>query len=205
MIRVNAIGDACPIPVVKTKTAIQSLGADGGVVEVSVDNEIAVQNLTKMARQKGYGVKSEKLAADRFTVIMTVGENPTLSEDDGPVACAPLDPQKKNIVVSVSAWVMGTGDEKLGKTLFKSFLYALSEQDVLPSTILFYNSGASVTCEGSPCLEDLRTLEAQGVEILTCGTCLDFYGLKNKLAVGEVTNMYAIVEKLTSADLVVKP
>ncbi len=205
MIQVNAMGDACPIPVVKTKDAIKSLGAAGGVVETSVDNEIAVQNLTKMAKQKGYGVKSEKLGEDQFKVTMTVGENAAPVEDSEPVSCILPNPGKKNIVVAVSAGVMGTGDDKLGKTLLKSFLYALDQQDTLPSTILFYNGGASVTCEGSPSLDDLRSLQAQGVEILTCGTCLDFYGLKDKLAVGEVTNMYDIVEKLTGADLVVKP
>jgi len=199
------MGDACPIPVVKTKDAIKSLGAAGGVVETSVDNEIAVQNLTKMAKQKGYGVKSEKLGEDQFKVTMTVGENAAPAEDTEPVSCILPNPGKKNVVVAVSAGVMGTGDDKLGTALLKSFLYALDQQDTLPSTILFYNGGASVTCEGSPSLDDLRSLQAQGVEILTCGTCLDFYGLKDKLAVGGVTNMYDIVEKLTGADLVVKP
>ncbi len=100
---------------------------------------------------------------------------------------------------------MGEGDEKLGKTLMKGFIYALSQQDVLPSTILFYNGGAALSCEGSPALEDLKSLEAQGVEILTCGTCLDFYSLKDKLQVGDVTNMYVIVEKMVGAHLIVKP
>jgi selenium metabolism protein YedF len=87
----------------------------------------------------------------------------------------------------------------------KGFLYALSQQEELPGTILFYNGGASLTCQESPALEDLKSMEAQGVEILTCGTCLDFYGLKEKLAVGSVTNMYTIVEKLTQAEKVIRP
>ena len=74
MIQVNAMGDTCPIPVVKTKNAIKELGEAGGVVETLVDNEISVQNLTKMANQKGYGVKSEKLGENQFKVTMTVGE-----------------------------------------------------------------------------------------------------------------------------------
>ena len=78
-------------------------------------------------------------------------------------------------------------------------------QEELPATVLFYNGGAHLTCECSDSLEDLRTLEAQGVEILTCGTCLDFYGLKEQLAVGGVTNMYDIVEKQMKADLVLRP
>lgn len=204
MIQVNAMGDTCPIPVVKTKNAIKELGAAGGVVETRVDNEIAVQNLTKMANQKGYGVKSEKLGEHEFQVTMTVGEGTAPISEDEPTVCA-VPAGQKNIVAVVSAGVMGSGDDKLGTALLKSFLYALGQQDVLPRTVLFYNGGAAVTCEGSASLEDLKSLEAQGVEILTCGTCLDFYGLKDKLAVGEVTNMYVIVEKMMGADLIVKP
>ena len=108
-------------------------------------------------------------------------------------------------VVAISAAVMGDGSEELGKTLLKAFVFALTQQDKLPKTILFYNGGAALTCEGSAMLEDLKALEAQGVEILTCGTCLNFYGLTEKLAVGSVTNMYTIAEKLTQAGNVVKP
>jgi len=86
----------------------------------------------------------------------------------------------------------------------KGFIYALSQLDELPQTILFYNGGATITTEESPSLEDLKSMEAQGVEILTCGTCLDYYGLKDKLAVGSVTNMYTIVEKLNQADKIIK-
>ena len=90
---------------------------------------------------------------------------------------------------------MGDGEEALGKTLLKGFLYAVSQLPSLPQTIL-YNTGARITCSGSDSLEDLKFMEAQGVEILTCGTCLDYYKLKETLAVGGVTNMYVIAEKL---------
>lgn len=86
----------------------------------------------------------------------------------------------------------------------KGFIYALSQLDELPKTILFYNGGATLTTEGSESLEDLKSMEAQGVEILTCGTCLDYYNLKDKLVVGGVTNMYTIVEKLAKADRIIK-
>ena len=87
----------------------------------------------------------------------------------------------------------------------KGFLYALSQQERLPCTILFYNGGAKVTTEGSVSIEDLKNMEAQGVEIRTCGTCLNYYGLTDKLAVGSVTNMYDIVETMTSAGKVIRP
>ena len=100
---------------------------------------------------------------------------------------------------------MGNGNDELGKVLIKGFLFAVTQLEKLPKTMLFYNGGATLTAEGSDSLEDLKSLEAQGVEILTCGTCLNFYGLTDKLQVGEVTNMYVIAEKMTQADLIVQP
>ena len=105
----------------------------------------------------------------------------------------------------LSAKTMGTGEEKLGKALMKAFVFALTKQDTLPETILCYNTGAYLTCEGADTLEDLKLLESEGVTILTCGTCLDFYGLKERLSVGGVTNMYDIVERMASATTIVRP
>ena len=110
-----------------------------------------------------------------------------------------------NTVVVVGADHMGEGEGELGKNLLKAFLYALSQQETLPRTILFYNGGAFLTCQGSLSLEDLKSMAERGVEILTCGTCLNFYGLTEKLAVGGVTNMYDIAERQMAADLIVKP
>ena len=109
------------------------------------------------------------------------------------------------MVVVLSANAMGNGDEQLGKLLMKSFIFALTKQDQLPETILCYNSGAYLTCEESDSLEDLKSLEAEGVKILTCGTCLDFYKLKEKLAVGGVSNMYEIVEIMENAGTIIRP
>ena len=109
------------------------------------------------------------------------------------------------LVVAVASDVMGQGSDELGATLMKGFLFALGQLPQLPGTVLFYNGGATLTTEGSDSLEDLKSLEAMGVEIMTCGTCLDYYGLKEKLAVGSVTNMYSIVETLAGASKIIKP
>lgn len=203
---VNAMGDACPIPVVKTKNAIKEIGAEGGSVETLVDNEIAVQNLTKMANQKGYPVQSEKLEQNKYRVVMTIGTqtDPETEKEETEAVCIP-DRRAGNTVVVISSSCMGEGDDALGTVLMKGFIYAISQQDELPATILFYNGGAKLTCEDAPTLEDLKSLEAHGVEILTCGTCLNHYGLSDKLKVGTVTNMYVIAEKMTQASLIVKP
>lgn len=100
---------------------------------------------------------------------------------------------------------MGGGNEELGRLLMKGFVYALTQLDELPETVLIYNGGAKLSVEGSQSLEDLKTLEAQGVEVLTCGTCLNYYGLTDQLRVGSVTNMYEIVEKMAGARVVVRP
>ena len=203
MIKVNAMGDACPIPVVKTKNAIKELKGPG-VVETLVDNEIAVQNLTKMAVQKGYAVESQQLGENQYQVRMIIGQVEENAEtEEAPLECIPCG--KKNTVVVISSNQMGSGSEELGKALLKGFLYALSQQEELPATILFYNGGAFMTCQDSQALEDLKGMEAQGVEILTCGTCLNHYGLTDRLQVGGVTNMYVIAEKMTQADRIVKP
>lgn len=200
---VNAIGDACPIPVVKTKNAIKELGEAGGVIETLVDNEIAVQNLTKMAKNSGYKVTSEKLGKASYRVEMTVGEGKKETQETLSV-CVP-DGRNKDTVVVISSSCMGTGDDELGAALMKGFIYAISQQDELPGTILFYNGGAKLTCEDAPTLEDIKAMEAQGVEILTCGTCLNHYGLTDKVKAGGVTNMYVIAEKMSQAGKIIKP
>jgi len=159
-----------------------------------------------MADKKGCPVKSEKLGEKEFKVTIEVGEAALASPvDTENVVCELPRNGKKNTVVVISSKAMGHGGDELGTALMKGFICALSQQETLPTTILFYNGGANIPVEGSVSLEDLKNLEAQGVEIRTCGTCLHFYGLTDKLAVGEVTNMYTIVEKMTGADLIVKP
>lgn len=205
MIKVNAIGDACPIPVVKTKNAIRELGGSG-VVEVSVDNEIAVQNLLKMAKQKEYEAEFEKKSNTEY--IVTINVNGGEVSDAKPVAKATVKSDEiklKETIVVIDSDKMGDGDEEFSKTLLKGFIYALSSQDIPPAKILFYNTGVRLTTEGSASIEDLKVLEKAGAKIYSCGACLNNYGLTEKLSVGEVTNMYDIVSYLMEADLVIRP
>ena len=203
MITVNAIGDACPIPVVKTRKAMETIKGSE-VVETLVDNEIAVENLKKMAGQMGYQVKDQKLEEGKYSVQIVVTEAEKTEKIQADICdCRPTAASDKVVVIRSN--VMGEGDPELGKVLIKGFIYALSQQEDLPKTILFYNGGAYLTCEGSASLDDLKELELRGVRILTCGTCLNFYGLSEKLKVGEVTNMYEIAETMSKASLIVSP
>ena len=198
---VNAVGEQCPIPVVKATRALREM-REPGILEIHVDNEIAVQNLARMAAGHNLTARWEKTGEREYVVTVEVtvpvGEAP-LEEPE--MVCAPAC----GLLVAVYTDVMGRGSEELGRTLMKGFLFAVTQLPCLPEAMLFYNGGAKLTVEGSASLEDLKKLESQGVEILTCGTCLNFYGLTEKLAVGSATNMYAIVEKLAGAARVIKP
>ena len=210
VLTIDARGEACPIPVVRTLKALGALAGPGSV-ETLVDNEIAVQNLTRMGEGKGCTVASERLGEKEWRVTVTTdvalgvsgaeAESATCEVPGTPVAA----PAPKNVVVAITSECMGTGDDVLGKKLMGSFVYSLTQLDELPATVLLYNGGAHLSCEGSAALEDLRGLAASGVEVLTCGTCLDHYGIADTLAVGEVTNMYVIAQRLCGASHVVRP
>lgn len=201
-VTVNAMGKPCPMPVVEAKKALAAM-KEAGTLTVLVDNEIAVQNLLRLAAGSGLAARSEKRAPGEFVVEMEVTSLPEAKAEEAPAACIP--DQRGDVVVAIGSACMGVGSEELGRTLMKGFIYALSQQEQLPRTVLFYNGGATIPIEGSVSVEDLKSMEAQGVQILTCGTCLDYYGLKDKLAVGGVTNMYSIVETLEGAARVIKP
>lgn len=198
---VNAVGQQCPIPVVMTTKELNAV-TEAGTVVTHVDNEVAVQNLLRLAAGKGLEAKSEKIGEKLFAVTIVVN-GPLTEEACEECECA--GDARENTVVVVSSDRMGEGNDELGKVLIKGFIYAVSQLPKLPKTVIFYNGGATLPVEGSASLEDLKNLEAQGVEILTCGTCLDYYSLKEKLAVGSVTNMYTIVETIANATKVIKP
>ncbi|MGI6120323.1 MAG: sulfurtransferase-like selenium metabolism protein YedF [Desulfosporosinus sp.] len=195
-------GKACPLPVVEATKILATL-QEGDSLEVAVDNFIAVQNLGKMAEQKHYLVSTEKIDENNYSVTLTVTET-SGKEITEQIECTPESQLGKTVVV-LSSNKMGEGDEQLGHTLMKAFIYALTEQERLPDTILLYNQGVYLSVEGSDSLADLKLLESQGVEILSCGTCLNHYGLTEKLSVGSVTNMYDIVDKQMQATKIIKP
>ena len=201
MVTVNAMGDNCPIPVIKTKKAMQEITGPE-TIEVLVDNEIAVQNVTKMASSAGGTVTSEKSGEKEFKV--TIQMHGAVAAEGSAEAVRTPD-RKGDTIVVIASDKMGSGNDELGKVLIKGFIFAVTQLEELPKAMLFYNGGATLTAEGSDSLEDLKSLEAQGVEILTCGTCLNYYGLTEKLEVGSVTNMYTIVEKMAEAGKIIQP
>ena len=204
MIDIDARGLDCPIPVIKTKKALAE--AKDGTITL-VDNQIAVENLEKMAKELGYDVNSKKIEDKCFQVEILLKGNGSISnvvkKQESAKGVAAINDD--SVVVAVDSQFMGNGDDELGKALMKSFIYTLSEKKDLPKEIIFYNGGVKVCKKDSSSLDDLKTLEQKGVKIYCCGACVNFYNLQDEIGIGEITNMMVIVEKLFNAGKVVKP
>lgn len=191
MEKIDARGEACPKPVILTKKQLDSM--EEGVVETRVDNDIAVKNLSKLATSSGLEYKVETLSDEDFKVQIIKGKGSVVvSEED--------KDDFANMTLAFSSDKMGRGSEELGHILMKSLMYTVTETEPLPKTMIFYNEGINLTCTGSEVLEDLKALEEKGVEIISCGTCLDFYGRADEVEVGEVSNMYTIYESLKNPE-----
>ena len=199
---IDARGLSCPQPVIQTRNAMQeSVPGTGVAVTTIVDNEIAQQNVTRMAEKAGAMVQIET-RDDGIYLHITGGEisrNQGFSETPG-FSSAPVG---GTLVLVISSEYMGRGDAELGHILIRGFFHTLGEVEPLPDTIIFFNSGVKLVAEGSPLLEDLQNLSEQGIEVLACGTCLGHYDMKDKIAVGEVSNMYTIAETMLGAGKVI--
>lgn len=218
MIVIDAFGETCPKPVIRAMKALAEPGADGSV-RVLVDNTVAVENLKRLAASKQGSAEVAEVEGGWAVTVSGVpaelagnpqGTDAALAEagiacpvpGDGDAA-APAPAARRQVTVFVGSSTFGQGAEELGRILIKGLVYAFSQADEVPHCIVFFNDGARLTCEGSEMLDDIRELERRGCEVLTCGTCLDFHGIKDRLAVGGVTNLYAISEIALGPDKVV--
>lgn len=218
MIVIDAFGETCPKPVIRAMKALAEPGADGSV-RVLVDNTVAVENLKRLAASKQGSAEVAEVEGGWAVTVSGVpaelagnpqGTDAALAEagiacpvpGDGDAA-APAPAARRQVTVFVGSSTFGQGAEELGRILIKGLVYAFSQADEVPHRIVFFNDGARLTCEGSETLDDIRELERRGCEVLTCGTCLDFHGIKDRLAVGGVTNLYAISEIALGPDKVV--
>ena len=191
MIKVNAIGEVCPKPVIMTKKALKEI--ESGVVEVSVDNVTSKENVEKMAKEMGHTFETKEEGNVFVITITKAGEKQENSSEE------------ENIVISIGSDKMGEGEDELGKILIKGFIYALTEAETLPKTVLLYNKGVLLTSTFEDTVKDLKILEERGVEILSCGTCANFYHVQDQIKVGTLTNMYTILERQMKATKVIKP
>ena len=188
--RINAIGWECPRPIIETKKLLDTMRE--GTVKTSVDDKLAVTNLINFSESMGYDVIcEEKEGITEVTVKKVWSEFDEVQRGAG------------DLVIQITTDTYGAGSEGLGENLMKMYIYALTEVEPKPKTILFINKGAFLTASGSPVTDSLKNLEAGGVEILTCGACISFFSLNETPEVGGVTNMYDMVEKINNAGNVV--
>lgn len=199
---IDARGENCPIPVILAKKEIDENRLN---FTVFVDNEIAVENLKKLALNKHYGVEVKRNGSD-YAVEFLCDENVMIDNtvnDFEKISTETVDRPINNWVLFMGKEIIGSGDAVLGGNLMKMYFYTLAQGDCLPHTIVFMNEGVKLPCSNEQVVEHLRTLTDRGCEILVCGACLEFYQLTKKLQVGTVSNMYDITERMNSAVKVV--
>ena len=183
-IEINAVGLACPKPVINTKKELDKI--EEGIVVVTVDNDIAKQNILKLSNSLNFKAEIIKQEKDLISIEIKKGENVIIEEKK--------QDELEDKCIFISSDKIGNGNDELGAVLMKGFIYTLTESKPYPKSILLVNSGVKLTTENYDTVGNLKILEEAGVEILSCGTCLDYYGLKESLKLGSVTNMYTIVD-----------
>jgi selenium metabolism protein YedF len=193
---IDCRGLACPQPVVVTKQALDRVKEEELIV--IVDNTSSCNNVERFVRSQGCSVQIREMGQDYYIHIQKTSGN-----DEEKV---PQTGQKvKKVVVYINSHLLGIGDEALGAILMRAFLKTLLDLPIKPHRLILINSGVRLASEGSEVLETLKKLSGEGIEILACGTCLDFYALKEKLRVGTVSNMYDIAQSLLEADRLIRP
>lgn len=196
---IDCKGLACPMPVIKTKKYFDL--EDSKEALVIVDNEVAKNNVLRLA--KGINLNSSfveedglykiQLSRGEFSDVQAVNTNESVSEYK---SSAPT--------ILVASNLLGNGDDRLGETLMKIYINTLAESEILPENLMFINGGVKLTCTGSDVLDSLNSMQEKGVNIISCGACLDFYNLKEELKVGEIGNMYQIIDLMNKSGNTIK-
>ncbi|HOC60366.1 MAG TPA: sulfurtransferase-like selenium metabolism protein YedF [Smithellaceae bacterium] len=199
IIMVNATGLACPKPVVLAKEAIEK----NEKVKVIVDNETALENVQRLGTKLNCDVQSESQGGGIYEITLTRKTGAPIP--DVSVSCVASAPSSGPFVIVFAEDKMGRGNDELGSVLMRAFLHTISQQKEKPDVMIFYNTGVKLTLQGAETLEDLQELEAAGVEMLVCGTCLNYFEVKEKLGAGVVSNMYDIAEAMSKAGRLLYP
>jgi len=198
---INATGLACPQPVVLAKEAIEK----SEKVKVIVDNETALENVTRLGTKLGCDVSREAKAGGVFEITLTRKAGAPMPSENIAVSCNAAPAASGPFVIVCAEDKMGRGNDELGSVLIRAFMHTIAGQAEKPDIMIFYNTGVKLTLQGAETLEDLKELAAAGVEILVCGTCLNYFEVKEKLGVGVVSNMYDIVETMSRAGRLLTP
>ncbi|HNW29369.1 MAG TPA: sulfurtransferase-like selenium metabolism protein YedF [Spirochaetota bacterium] len=191
--KVDARGLSCPQPVINATKALES----NDKILVIVDNQTAFENIKRLATNKGCSVSEERKPNGIYIVLEKQGTPDIASQVKKDEILHHAIRDEKVLVISQD--VLGKGDDTLGALLMKSFFHTMAETAPSPDVIIFLNSGVKLLTEGSPVLEDIQILEKKGTRLIGCGTCLDYFNLKDRLMAGSVSNMYEIKEMMLAA------
>lgn len=198
---VNATGLACPQPVVLAKRAIESHEQ----VMVIVDNDTAMENVQRLGTKLGCDVKTEKKDDCTYKIQLTRKTGAFLAKEEFVPSCNAMPAVSGPFVIVISEDKMGRGNDELGSVLIRAFLHTICLEKAKPDVMIFYNTGVKLTIQGSEVQDDLKELAAAGVEILVCGTCLNYFEIKDQLGVGVVSNMYNIAGTMSRASRIISP
>ncbi|MDF2590599.1 MAG: SirA family protein [Clostridia bacterium] len=188
MANIDARGLQCPQPVIMAKKALEEITS--GEVLVIVDNTTAKENVSRLAANLNYQHKIEDKEGCYYIKISKSDAVDTKTENN-------------DFVIVITSDKLGVGEDKLGQLLMKTYTYTLCETKPYPKAVIFINSGVKLVVENSEALENIQRLAESNIEIISCGTCLDYYNIKDKLRVGVVGNMYSIVEYMNNAAKVI--
>ena len=201
---IDAKGLACPEPVIRTKKALDTCDD----VTVLVDNETALENVKRLASSSGCTVEVKEELGGIFRLHLNkqkgsgrVGEAPSECQHPDEAMAQSVGPS----VFVIASNVMGSGSDELGAILMKAFIHTVVDLDHGPDVMIFYNTGVKLTASDSDVIDDLKALEAKGVKLLICGTCVNFFDLTGRIGAGTVSNMYDIAGTLSTAGRIVKP
>jgi selenium metabolism protein YedF len=196
MDRLDLKGMTCPVPVVETKKYLEKTSVDE--IEILVDNDVSAGNVTRFLTSKGFSVTCEAKEDGALLILKGIKTGRAGTESEVPAAGAKL-------LVYINSETIGIGDDELGRVLMKAFLHTVKDLDVLPWRIVFLNGGVKLVAEGSDSVDVLSEIAGLGTEILACGTCLDFFRLKDRLGVGRISNMHEIASSFLEATNLLKP
>lgn len=197
----DCTGLPCPQPVLRAKDALE---AGAACIEVLVDNEASQNNVARFGRSQGHDVRCLRRGDALYAITITTGEQSAEAPFDAD-ACQCTLSTSSDIIYVISSDSMGRGSDQLGWALLQTFVQTIKDVTPLPTKIVLYNSGVKLVTTESGALEALRQLQAKGVEILACGTCLDYFQLKSALQVGQISNMHEIMSTMATADKIVSP
>lgn len=191
---IDCRGQQCPQPVIQTRQAM--IAEPELSLQVLVDDQVCRDNVSRLATTMGYTIHVKE-SADMIELELTPGEKPAASQ----AAVGAVGPT----IIFIASDQMGNGDSKLGQILMKNYIFTLTEADVTPDAIYFVNNGVKLTIGGSDVLEPLEELANRGVDIASCGLCLEFFGAKDSLVVGRISNMLELVNALAGAGNIIRP